>query len=80
MQRVGRINRVDTKFDKIYSFNFFPTEQSNDQIKLKESAEAKIQSFITLLVADARLLTEGEDIESHELFDRLISKNDYRRG
>ncbi len=74
MQRVGRINRVDTKFDKIYSFNFFPTEQSNDQIKLKEAAEAKIQSFIALLGADARLLTEGEDIESHELFDRLASK------
>ncbi|MFQ3579738.1 MAG: helicase-related protein, partial [Bacteroidales bacterium] len=35
MQRVGRINRVDTKFDKIYIFNFFPTEESNDQIKLK---------------------------------------------
>jgi len=74
MQRVGRINRVDTKFDKIYSFNFFPTEQSNDQIKLKEAAEAKIQAFITLLGTDARLLTEGEDIESHELFNRLISK------
>lgn len=74
MQRVGRINRVDTTFDKIYSFNFFPTEQSNDQIKLKEAAEAKIQAFITLLGADARLLTEGEAIESHELFNRLISK------
>ena len=74
MQRVGRINRVDTTFDKIYSFNFFPTEQSNDQIKLKESAEAKIQAFITLLGADARLLTEGEAIESHELFNRLISR------
>lgn len=74
MQRVGRINRVDTTFEKIYSFNFFPTEQSNDQIKLKEAAEAKIQAFITLLGADARLLTEGEAIESHELFNRLISK------
>ena len=74
MQRVGRINRVDTKFEKIYSFNFFPTDQSNDQIKLKEAAEAKIQAFITLLGSDARLLTEGEDIESHELFNRLISK------
>ncbi len=74
MQRVGRINRVDTAFDKIYSFNFFPTEQANDQIKLKEAAEAKIQAFITLLGSDARLLTEGEAIESHELFDRLISK------
>ncbi|MCL6523942.1 MAG: hypothetical protein K6T34_04690 [Thermoflavifilum sp.] len=74
MQRVGRINRVDTTFDKIYIFNFFPTEQSNDQIKLKEAAETKIQAFITLLGADAQLLTEGEVIESHELFNRLISK------
>ena len=74
MQRVGRINRIDTDFDRIYSFNFFPTKQSNDQIKLKEAAEAKIQAFITLLGADARLLTESETMESHELFDRLISK------
>lgn len=74
MQRVGRINRVDTSFDKIYTFNFFPTKQSNDQIKLKEAAEAKIHAFISLLGADARLLTEGEPIESHELFNRLVSK------
>jgi len=74
MQRVGRINRVDTPFDKIYTFNFFPTQQSNDQIKLKEAAEAKIHAFISLLGADARLLTEGEPVEHHELFDRLISK------
>jgi superfamily II DNA or RNA helicase/HKD family nuclease len=74
MQRVGRINRVDTSFDKIYTFNFFPTKQSNDQIKLKEAAEAKIHAFITLLGSDARLLTEGEAVEHHELFDRLISK------
>ncbi len=74
MQRVGRINRVDTKFDKIYTYNFFPTIQSNNQIKLKESAEAKIQAFIEMLGIDARLLTEGEEIKSHDLFIRLISK------
>lgn len=74
MQRVGRINRVDTTFDKIYTFNFFPTVQSNDQIKLKEAAEAKINAFISMLGADAKLLTDGEEIESHELFSRLVSK------
>lgn len=74
MQRVGRINRVDTTFDKIYTFNFFPTVQANNQIKLREAAEAKIHAFISLLGADARLLTDGEEIESHELFNRLISK------
>ncbi|MDR4509185.1 MAG: SNF2-related protein [Candidatus Brocadiaceae bacterium] len=74
MQRVGRVNRVDTKFEKIHIFNFFPTRQSNDQIKLKEAAEAKINAFLTLLGGDAELLTEGEPVESHELFNRLISR------
>lgn len=74
MQRVGRINRVDTDFDEIFTFNFFPTKQANDEIKLREAAEAKIHAFISLLGADARLLTDGEVIESHELFKRLTSK------
>ncbi len=74
MQRVGRVNRVDTPFDTIHTFNFFPTRQSNDQIKLKEAAEAKINAFLTLLGGDAELLTEGEPIGSHELFSRLISR------
>ena len=74
MQRVGRINRVDTPFDVIHTFNFFPTTQSNDELKLKEAAEGKINAFLTLLGGDAELLTEGEPIGSHELFNRLISK------
>jgi superfamily II DNA/RNA helicase len=74
MQRVGRVNRIDTPHDKIYTFNFFPTEQSNDEIKLRETAIAKINAFLTLLGGDAELLTEGEPIGSHELFNRLVSK------
>lgn len=75
IQRVGRVNRVDTKFDKIYTYNFFPTIKSNDLIKLKEAAEAKIHAFIEMLGNDARLLTEGEEIKSHDIFQRLTSKN-----
>ena len=74
IQRVGRVNRVDTPFDTIYTFTFFPTSQSNDEIKLRESAEYKIQAFIEMLGNDARLLTEGEEIKSFDLFARLISK------
>jgi superfamily II DNA or RNA helicase len=74
MQRVGRVNRVDTKFDKVYTYNFFPTKQSNDQIKLEEAVKAKINAFLSLLGGDAHLLTEGEPIDSHELWDRLTSK------
>lgn len=75
IQRVGRVNRVDTEHDRIYTFNFFPTEQSNDLIKLREAAEAKIHAFIEMLGTDAQLLTEGEEIKSHDLFQQLFSKS-----
>lgn len=75
MQRVGRINRVDTDFKDIYTYTFFPTEQSNEQIKLKELAQAKVQAFITLLGADAKLLTEDEETEGHGLFNKILSKS-----
>lgn len=74
MQRVGRVNRVDTKFDEIYTFNFFPTAQAESEIQLKKIAETKINAFLTLLGGDAAILTEGEPVSSHELFDRLISR------
>ena len=74
IQRVGRINRVDTTFNKIYTYNFFPTEEVNDAIKLKEAAIAKINYFIEMLGNDAKLLTDGEEIKSFELFNKLTSK------
>ena len=80
MQRVGRINRVDTKHEKIHTYTFFPTDQSNDQIKLKEAAEAKIAAFISLLGADARLLTDSEEVEAHSLFSQLLSKETIEGG
>jgi superfamily II DNA/RNA helicase len=74
MQRVGRINRVDTKFERIFTFNFFPSDEGNKEIGLKEAAEAKIEAFIEMLGTDARLLTENEEIKSFNLFDRITSK------
>ena len=73
MQRVGRINRVDSKFDKIYTYNFFPAGPINENISLQEAAESKIKAFIEMLGNDARLLTD-EEIKSHDLFSRLNSK------
>jgi superfamily II DNA or RNA helicase len=74
MQRVGRINRIDTSFDKIYAFNFFPTSQADSQIELINIARSKIEAFLTLLGSDAAILTEGEPVSSHELFNKLLSK------
>lgn len=74
IQRVGRVNRIDTKFDKIYIFNFFPTKQADSEIELTNIARSKIEAFLTLLGGDSAILTEGEPVASHELFDKLLSK------
>jgi len=79
IQRVGRVNRVDTKCDAIRTYNFFPTDEGNDAIKLREAAEAKIHAFIEMLGADARLLTEGEEVKSFDLFAKLNSKSLFSR-
>lgn len=73
MQRIGRINRVDTTHKRLYTYNFFPTAQSNKAIKLEEAAKAKLNAFFTLLGGDAYVLTDGEPIGSHKLFSVLTS-------
>lgn len=67
MQRVGRVNRVGTKHDKIYIFNFFPTSETDDELNLKESIIAKIQAFHNALGDDSKYLSEDEEVESYNL-------------
>jgi superfamily II DNA or RNA helicase len=80
MQRVGRVNRVGTRFRTISTYTFFPTDEGNDEIALTEAAKSKIYAFITLLGNDARLLTGDEQITSHNLFDRLNSRETAEGG
>lgn len=74
IQRVGRVDRVDTKYKKLLTYNIFPTDQGNNEIKLRESAESKIAAIIELLGNDARLLTDDETIQSNELFRKIQDK------
>lgn len=79
MQRTGRINRVGTEYDKIYIFNFFPTSETDNVLKLKESIIAKIQAFHNALGEDAKYLSDDEEVESfnlsgQRLYEALSSK------
>ena len=74
MQRVGRVQRVGSKFKEVYIYNFFPTVEINEGIGLEEAAEAKINAFIQMLGNDSKLLTEEETITGHELFEKLNSR------
>ena len=70
MQRVGRVQRLDTKFDEIYTYNFFPTAPIEDEVQVQFLAEKKIAMFIELLGNDSQLLTD-EPIKSYDMFNKL---------
>jgi superfamily II DNA or RNA helicase len=74
MQRVGRINRVGTEFDRIYVFNFFPTAQSAKQMPLEDRILEKLQSFHDTLGEDYKYLSDEEEVSAQKLFSDL-SKN-----
>jgi superfamily II DNA/RNA helicase len=76
MQRVGRINRVGTEFDKIYVFNFFPTSQASAQLPLENKIMEKLQAFHDILGDDIKYLSEDEHTETHNLYTRLTGSLD----
>lgn len=76
MQRVGRINRVGTEFDRIYVFNFFPTAQSKKQMPLEERILEKLQAFHDTLGEDYKYLSDEEEVSSQKLFADLTSDLD----
>lgn len=76
MQRVGRINRVGTEYDRIYVFNFFPTAQSKQQMPLEERILEKLQAFHDTLGEDFKYLSDEEEVSSKKLFDDLTADLD----
>ena len=71
MQRVGRINRVGTEFDRIYVFNFFPSAQSKKQMPLEERILEKLQAFHDTLGEDYKYLSDEEQVSAKNLFSNL---------
>jgi superfamily II DNA or RNA helicase len=77
LQRAGRLNRLGTIHPNIFIFNFFPTSHSDAHLGLEINITNKIQMFHDILGEDARYLSQGEEIGSQELFDKLNSKKLY---
>jgi len=72
LQRVGRVNRIG-QHEKIHIFNFFPVEEAEEQIGLKQKAVTKLQAFYDALGEDAQYLTKEEEFASQGLFEKVNS-------
>lgn len=80
MQRVGRVNRVGSKFSRIYTFNFFPTAENDRALPLTDRIMSKLQAFNDMLGADAQYLTEKDEVTPQKLFDELNADLDDEDG
>lgn len=72
MQRVGRINRVGTKFNDIFVFNFFPSSQVGENISLEDNITSKIQAFHDTLGEDFKYLSENEEVDTYGIFGKKL--------
>lgn len=62
MQRIGRVNRIGTKANNIFVYNFYPTAESNDLIRLNEKALRKLQGFHSAFSEDSKIYSEQEEL------------------
>ncbi len=66
VQRIGRINRINEKvFDKIYIYNFFPTDIGEDVANIKGISTLKMLLINNIVGSDTKTLTPDEDLNSY---------------
>lgn len=81
VQRIGRINRINKKmFDKIYIFNFFPTDIGEENTLIKGISTLKMLLINNIVGSDTRTLTPDETLQSYfkKQYDEANEENNDR--
>ena len=79
IQRVGRINRIGKMlFDKLFIYNYFPTDIGEGHIRTKEISTLKKAMIDELLGEDTKVLTSDEKLISyyHEQYKNAMENQE----
>ncbi len=79
MQRIGRVNRIGSVAGVIYNYNFYPSPQGDEEIRLYRNALIKLQGFHSAFGEDAKIFTPEELIEEFKLFQEGLPDDEDRR-
>jgi len=79
MQRIGRVNRIGSAADIVYNYNFYPSQQGDEEINLYNNALVKLQGFHTAFGEDAQIFTHEELVEQFELFKEGLPDEEDKR-
>jgi superfamily II DNA/RNA helicase/HKD family nuclease len=60
IQRIGRVDRLGTEYEKVYVFNFLPETTLEKNLKIVDKVGRRVQEINKVLGMDAKLLKEDE--------------------
>lgn len=78
IQRLGRINRIGSKATQIYNYNFYPSEQGDNRINLRQKSLAKLQGSHSTFGEDNKIYTLDEIIDQFKMFEEKEQDVDVR--
>lgn len=76
MQRAGRINRVGTQHDRIFVYNFQPSNIGEETLKFGKQVYQKLQSFHFTLGEDNAVYTPEEEAGTKGLYQSTKKKGE----
>ncbi|MBO5949653.1 MAG: hypothetical protein J6Q11_02925 [Fibrobacteraceae bacterium] len=66
IQRIGRINRINKKvFDKLYIYNYFPTDIGEQETRTKQISTLKMAMIHAIMGEDTKVLTSDEQVNAY---------------
>ncbi len=74
MQRIGRVNRIGTEAKEINIFNFYPSDKSENQIKLTQTAIKKLQAFHSAFGEDSQIYSQLEEVGEAGLYGSKLKE------
>lgn len=75
VQRVGRVDRLTSRFDEITSAVFIPEKQLNELLGIMEKLEEKIQDIGKIVGAEGSILGEKENPKTFNALARIQSND-----
>ncbi len=76
MQRIGRVNRIGSRANSIYVYNYYPSAHGDAQIHLVNNALRKLQAFHTAFGEDNKVFSILEEKGEGALFGNKIQKEE----
>lgn len=76
MQRIGRVNRIGSRAERIYVYNFYPSTHGDAKINLVNNALRKLQAFHTAFGEDNKIFSLLEEKGEGALFGNKIQKEE----